>query len=356
MKFFASIVACSMAASPLTKVVSLLNGLADTVKKEGQEQEAQYEAFADWCKATSRELEHEIENGQSRSEQLGAAIEKAAADAATASARIEELGAAISAADADLAAATKVRSTEHKDFVAEQASAKETIDALVRAQQVLSRHLSNPDATTLAQITTSFNALVNGAMFSTSDKRRLTRFLQAESEDINQPSLKAYESHSGSIMDTLEAMQEKAEDLLAELQKSEMKAQHAFDMVKQSLENSLKASNEDMAEQRKAQAAAQEAQSEATGDKASTDKDLGSDRAQLKDTTADCQQKDRDYENSVQARSEELAAIAEATKVIADMTGGANSREYKELLQVSVRDSANLAQVEKMVKKIARED
>jgi chromosome segregation ATPase len=354
MRFFAVVSATAFAASPVSKVLELIASLEQRVIHEGEVENQQYEAFGDWCTATTTELRHEIENGTDDSAQLKATIEKASADASTASARIEELGQGISAAEADLAAATNVRNTQNKDFLAEQASTKETIDALSRAHQVLSKHLSNPDAASLAQITTSLEALVDAHTVSAADKRKLTQFMQSDA--INQPSVKAYESHSGSILTTIEDMQEKAEDLLNEIERGEMKAQHDFDMVKQSLDNSIKAQNEDLDEQRKALAAAQEVKATAEGDKAATDKELAADQQQLSDTKLDCAAKAEDWAASQQSRSEELAALKQAQDVIKSMTGGANTRQYKEFMQLAARDSANVHQIYKSIKAMASQD
>jgi len=114
MRFFAVVSATAFAASPVSKVLELIASLEQRVIHEGEVENQQYEAFGDWCTATTTELRHEIENGTDDSAQLKATIEKASADASTASARIEELGQGISAAEADLAAATNVRNTQNK--------------------------------------------------------------------------------------------------------------------------------------------------------------------------------------------------------------------------------------------------
>ena len=57
---------------------------------------------------------------------------------------------------------------------------------------------------------------------------------------VSRPRRQAYESHSGSLIDTLEDMKEKAVAMRNKAQKEEMNAKHAFEMLEQSLQNTIK--------------------------------------------------------------------------------------------------------------------
>merc|ERR1719238_2499059 len=69
---------------------------------------------------------------------------------------------------------------------------------------------------------------------------------QAEAGDsddlkLNQPQAKvtAYESHSGGIVEQIEDMKEKAEETLSGARAEEMKKQHNYDMMAQSLNDAI---------------------------------------------------------------------------------------------------------------------
>ena len=62
-------------------------------------------------------------------------------------------------------------------------------------------------------------------------------------EALGAPDPAAYESKSGSFIDVLEELKEKAETQLAELRKAEVAAQHNFDMAKPSLEDFMNVNN-----------------------------------------------------------------------------------------------------------------
>merc|ERR1719355_403671 len=99
---------------------------------------------------------------------------------------------------------------------------------------------------------------------------KLTAFLQSQSEDNDEdedaddlalmgaPDPDAYKSKSGGILDTLADMQEKAEAQQSSLQKAEMKEKFNYDMLKQSLTDKITNQQQDLDDQKKAKAEAEE--------------------------------------------------------------------------------------------------
>merc|ERR1719399_2665339 len=87
------------------------------------------------------------------------------------------------------------------------------------------------------------------------------------------PAPKAYESQSGGILDTLEDMKEKAVAMRNKAQKEEMNAKHAFEMLAQSLENSIAQDKKEMGEAKATKAGAEEAKATAEGDLGITSKE-----------------------------------------------------------------------------------
>merc|ERR1719217_925791 len=92
--------------------------------------------------------------------------------------------------------------------------------------------------------------------------------------DMGAPDPTAYKSHGGGILDVLEDMKEKAEVQLAELRKAEMNNKHNYDMLKQSLTDSMAVDGKDKKDTEAAKAAAIENKAIAEGDLAVTKKDL----------------------------------------------------------------------------------
>merc|ERR1712217_1007436 len=150
-----------------------------------------------------------------------------------------------------------------------------------------------------------------------------------------------------------EDMKEKAEEQLSDLRKAETNTAHNFDMLKQSLEDSIAADNKDLAEEKAAKSAAEEAKATAEGDLAATNKDLADAEAALASANQDCMQVASDHEATVKGRAEELKAIADAKNLLTSKTGGAEGQTYSLLQLRSRADFAN-AEVVNMVKKLAQ--
>merc|ERR1711957_383139 len=171
------------------------------------------------------------------------------------------------------------------------------------------------------------------------DKQKLVALVQSQQnsesddEDSGAPAAAVYKTHSTSIIDVLEDLKEKAEGQLSDLRKAETNTKHNFDMLAQSLEDSIAADNKDLGETKAAKAAAEEAKATAEGDLAATLKDLADAEAALANGKQDCMQTAADHEATVAARTEELKVIADAKKILASTTSGAEGQTYS-LLQM----------------------
>eukprot|EP00397_Hematodinium_sp_SG-2012_P028319 GEMP01029806.1.p1 GENE.GEMP01029806.1~~GEMP01029806.1.p1 ORF type:complete len:675 (+),score=236.11 GEMP01029806.1:89-2113(+) len=347
--------------NPIGQVLSLLQKLYDTVVTDGEKEQKEYEVFAEWCEDQAKDRQFEIKTGKAQSADLRATIEKANADIEGGNARMGELTQSVSANEADLKAAKNIRSKEHSTFKKEENELVETVDALRRAQDVLSKHLNQggsfaqmPQA--LPRLLSSLSVILDGAVFSTRDKTQLRAFLQAQQEGVDAPTAKAYESHSGGILDTIADMQEKAEGLLAEARKAEVNARHAFELLAQSLNDELKVQNEELGNTKKHVSATSEDKANAEGDLASTVKDLNEDVAYLRDLSQNCQQRAVDWEVSQKSRAEELSALSQAKKIIAEATGGASTRQYDFLQTSSKSRDVALRQIETAIKTLGKKD
>merc|ERR1719511_15441 len=211
----------------------------------------------------------------------------------------------------------------------------------------------------------TLGAIVDAASFSTADKQKLLSMVQAQQGEMSDdaelgaPAAATYKTHSTGIFDVLEDLKEKAEEQLSSLRKAETTAKHNFAMLKQSLEDQLAADNKDMKDEKESKAASEEAKATAEGDLANTVKDLADGKNSLKTTSASCMQTAADHEATVKSRNEELAAVAEAKKIITESTSGAVSQTYSFVqvgsqMQLKTRLDLARAEVVTMVKKLAQ--
>jgi len=330
-------------ASPIAKVMQMLSDLQAKILAEGAEAQKVYEEFAEFCEHRSKDLQFEIKTGKTEKAELEATIAKEIATAGSLGEKIDELAAGIAADEGDLKAATAIRTKENTDFSAEEAELVEVIDMLKRAIGILEREMAKGGAAMLQlknarSVVQAISTLVQAASLSAQDGAKLTALIQnsqqADDDDAGAPAAAVYEGHSSDIIDTLENLLEKAEQQIADARAKETAAQNNYEMLKQSLEDDIRFANKDMDEAKTSLAASGEAKATAEGDLSVTNKDLAADTAALADLHKDCLGKAQDFEAATKSRTEELKALAEAKKVLAETTSGADTITYG-LTQVS---------------------
>merc|ERR1740121_1900384 len=290
-----------------------------------------------------------IETAQNAIAKLNAKIGELTGNIAASDSQIEDLAGSIAKGEGELKDASTIRAKEAADFAASEAELVDTIDTLGRAIGILSKEMAkNPasfaqiDTKNMANAVQALSAVLDAATFSGKDQTKLMAFVQAQQNDENDdlelgaPAGATYKTHSTGILDVLEDLKEKAEGQLSDLRKAETNTAHNFEMLKQSLEDQAAADAKDMADEKAAKASAAENKATATGDLDMTNKDLAASKQQLATARATCVQVAADHESTVAARTEELAVIAKARKILSDTTSGATSQTYS-LLQMQSR-------------------
>jgi len=340
--------------NPIEKVIQLISDLQQKIIGEGEAEQKAYEEFAEWCEDTAKEKGFEIKTATAEAEEQTASIEKAASDIDEASTILEELAGKIGTDEADLKAASLIREKEQGDFEGEAKELTDTIDTLARAQSVLEKELGGAafvqkagddgsvDSDTLTPVLEALSTIIDATTFSEEDRDKLAALLQQASGENDgdgeldlqramsqgAPDPAAYKSKSGSILDTLADMQEKAEGTLDAKQKKEMEAKHNFEMLKQSLVDAIAANKKELADTKKDKAEAEETKATSEGELAVTNKDLAEDKAYLHEVHGDCMAKATAFETAVAERDAELKTLAIAKKIIVKTTGGAADQSY----------------------------
>jgi len=341
MQLIVLLLTSALAQNPLQKVTQLLSELQQKILKEGEAEQKGYEEFATWCKDEAVAKQYEIEDGKSKVAELKAAIEKESATIVAMEAEIETSAQKVATNEADLKSATEIREKEAADFAAADADMSSTIDMLSRAIGIIDKNMRATGfvQTSNKEVMSALNEILAASSIISDDKNALTALMQQGDGDdflsASAPDAKAYESHSGSILDTLEDMKEKAVAMRNKAQKEEMNAKHAFEMLEQSLQNTIKQDQKELAASKATKAGAEEAKSVAEGDLSMAEKELASDEKYLSDLSTDCQQKATDWEVSTKSRADELQALADAKKLILEKTGGAEARAYDFIQQES---------------------
>jgi len=321
--------------NPIQKVLQLLDDLTKKVVLDGEIEKKQYEKFTEWCEDSAAAKQYEIKNGKAKIEDLQAVIEKETATASNQESTIADLATKVATNERELNAATEIRDKEHADFVVKDKDLEETVDMLGRAIGILAKSMKGAS---FAQVPTDFkeladaiSAVVKSHTLGTNDEQALNALLQQPDDDFlarSAPDAKAYESHSSSIIDTLEDLKDKAVEMREETIKAEMNAKHAYELLAQSLKRELKVDGKALDEAKLIQSNALEQKSRAEGDLAMTQQVVNDAETVLSAISSDCQTKSADFQQSQAGRAAELQALAEAKRIIGEKTGSAADRAY----------------------------
>jgi len=353
--------------SPIEKVIEMLSDLEAKVIGEGKDAQKTYDEYSEFCEDKSRQLGFEIKTGKAEVEELTATIEQETSASAELEAKIEDLSNDIQRDEADLAAATKIRNKEAADFAVEEKELTDVISMLDRATAILTREMAKSGAAMLqlksaTSLTEALSVMVQASALSSADASALTALVQTGNSDSDEepgaPAAAVYEGHSDGIIGTLEGLKEKANDQLDKARKTETTNLHNYEMLKQSLTDSIEFANTDMDKAKKALAESQEKKANAEGDLEATQKDLDEDIKAKKELHADCMNAAEEFEAATKSRGEELKALATAKKVIKESTGGAAEQSYgfNQLSFMQLSSSADLAQSEavRFIRDLAR--
>jgi len=341
--------ALAVDSNPMSKVIELMDGLAAKVTADGDKAASTYKEYFEWCDDSAKNAQFAIKTATAEKEELDAKIADLAAKIETSTSKIEDLSGAIASDEKELKEATAIREKELAEFQKSEKELEDTVDTLERAVGILEKELSK-NAGAFAQIDTSnmkalagaLGAIVDGAAFAGvgGNKDKLIALVQAQQGDddddleMGAPAAKVYESKGGGIVDVLADMKDKAEGELAELRKAESNTAHNFNMLKQSLEDQIKADTKSLDEIKKQMSAAEEEKATSEGELATATKDLAAATEELATLHTDCMTTAADYEATVTARKEELAVIAKAKKILEETSSGAVKQSY-DFLQMS---------------------
>lgn len=145
------------------------------------------------------------------------------------------------------------------------------------------------------------------AFVSTDEELSLGNELKAEAAP--QASTSNYDNHSGGIVATLEDMKDKAESQLANLRREETQQRHAYELIKQSLNDSIAQLQKEIEGMNAQKAAATEKLAQCTADKASTEAAKAAD-VQFKATLdQSCAQKADEWAARQKQAADEMGAL-----------------------------------------------
>jgi nucleoprotein TPR len=311
-------------ASPVDKVISMMNDMLVKAKREKQDEKVRFAAFSQFCKDTTVEKKASIDKGNSD-------IEQAEADVAEADAEAKALAKEIAGHEADIGAWTKtkeealeLRKEEKRAFDREHAEIVANEEATAEAEKTLVE--GNEDQSQAALLQISSSPRVN-------DKARkiVMSFLQSDPSTalmqdamMGTPEAAAFEGKSGAVIEVVHDLGEKEHDHRKEIEEAEANRLNAHNLQVNSLEGDIKKANMQIAQKASAKAQREEDRGAANGDLSDATSARNDDKKYLEDLTAECTLKTTDFQKRQVMRQGEIEAIQKAMEIMSspDVAGG----------------------------------
>merc|ERR1719261_1112499 len=266
-------------------------------------------------------------------------------------ASIKSLTEKIGAAEAELKEMTAIREKEHAIFEAEFADASGAVDALVKAIAHLMDAKSKTEA--LDQTKTEVQkaiSLADAMGLEIQNKKEVMIFL---SVDQPGPAPGAYEFQSGGIVDTLKDLKAKFEKRRDDLQTEEDAAQASYDAAAGAKREQIDTDKATLETEEDNFATTQ-------SDIATTTEELTEEKAQLndnnlylKDITATCEMKAKEWDQRSVSRGGEITAISKALEILtgtvqglAESTGAGGRSAPEEAAPIGLSQVDKVAKVE----------
>jgi len=331
--------ASSQKPSAVAKVIGLLGEMKAQIEKEASEDADMYEKLGCWCTTNKEEKTTAVAAAQQLITDLNAAIPEAAAKAAQCEVDIKQLTKEIKANTAALEEATGIREkeeaeyrTNEKDMISSLASLKNAIGVMSKVQ--LTQKGSAPiSQESLAQV----QAILEKHMHHPS-----MSFLQGPATAMLQQNAKGKNrAPSSQIFGILKGMKESFEQNLESAKTEEELAIEQFISLKKAKTSEVAAA-EDLIETKTVELAkAKEINAHGKEDLADAREQLSADNEFLSNLNLKCDNAEKEYNDRVKVRNEELTAVAETIAILNDddAKDQFNKAGFGTFLQVSSQSS-----------------
>jgi chromosome segregation ATPase len=206
--------------TPVQKVIQLMNEMHAKGVQEKQDEEVAFTTFKQWCDNTATNKQKAIKEAEELMEQLEADIAAAESDVVTLTDEIAALNADMDSKKKDMQAATEIRDKEKADYKKTHTDYSESIEAVTKAEAVISSKSGDVSQAMMLIQTVSKKQYV-----SPNARRVLDAFLETATPappselSVTAPEANAYEFQSAGIVEMLEKLKTKFEDMRNDLEK-----------------------------------------------------------------------------------------------------------------------------------------
>jgi len=296
-------------ANPIRKVVSMLQHLQVKVEAEGAKEKQLYDKYMCYCKTSGGELAKTIAAAEAKTPQLVSLIEETGAKLSQNKDDVAAHQADRDTAKTAMREATALREKEHVAFSKADTDLKTNVAAIQSAVAVLSKGVQGGAFLQARTVSVLKSLLVSSTTILDADRQDLSAFLSGNSE---------YAPASGEIIGILKQMGDEMAAGLSFEAKAEDAAVAAYEKLMAAKTKEVQALQK-MIETKMERIGALALQlQEAKNDLGDTAANLEDDKKFLGDLDKNCASKEGLFNENVQLRTQELAALADTIKMLND--------------------------------------
>jgi hypothetical protein len=341
----AAVAANSQSASPIDRVVELIEGLRAKIVADGAAEQTVYDKYACWCEETTARKAAAIEDAKTLIEELAKRILELKGRLGTYTAEIAKLEKDIAETTEAINKAEELRAKEHEDYIKRKGDLEHALSNLVKAIDVLTAgttfeksegQLAKEASMEKAGITSSATeetkllsvaaglrsalATYNAVSYKSVDVAPIKSFLSNPQGAMVQlranPALGTYNAQSGVIQGILSQMKEDFEKELTDsaAEEEEAASQHAALMETKRADLALLEAT--LIKTKQSQGDDTQQLAEDQQERSETQKQLKADEKFFDETKEACSAKAKQWSGRSRSRTEELAAIDEAIGIL----------------------------------------
>jgi len=321
--------------SPISRVVELMKGLAETAEKEGKKEEDLYETYVCWAKTVIDTKTTTNAEAQSRVDELNAYIEDLDSGRVELTTERVDLEKEIKGLNQELEALEAQRKQEKSDFDA----AKEEMDLTIKALGEAIDVMEEATGTGLVQVKSGLGQgyadRVNAAnmlqkaselgqkFLSKGDSLFLSRVLGGEVPKADWKKLNrkadfkmAYKHRSGHIQDVLKKMKSTFESNLADAEASEKKAIEDYTNLKDAKTEQLTTAEDALNKQDGENGAKAMSKEDSEAERDALETQISNDKGFIEATAKDLATKKAEWKDRQELRAGEIEAINKAIAIL----------------------------------------
>lgn len=308
---------------PIKSVIDMLDGLKNEVEAEGKSEALNFQKFEYWCKNSDKSLNKAITEEKETIDALESKIEAKTKEAKALEEQIAGLEAQLGKMETRAKDAQNIRNQEDAIYQEATADMQSTIDAIGECITALKEA---KDSTSLLAAQKKIKKALEFLEIDDSKRSRLESFASTDPDEIAAlgdaaAHEKTYSFKSDNIVELLKELKLKFEDDKTQMDKEETNRVNAYNLAKQSRDNSIQAATDSKDEKETLLAQTNEELSEAQSNLQDTQDELESDTATLESTDKKCSVKRSEWEERSEIRAGEIEAMGMAIKILAKVGG-----------------------------------